>query len=316
MKKTISVSLVFLFLVLLPLQAGATQEPTFLAGSASAHPGETVQIPVCIANNTGIVALCIRIAYDADVLTLQSVTDGNLFSGGTVITSGNLYENPYSVIWEHSLSRENYTENGTFLTLDFLVSETAEPGDTTVGITCDAGSTFDTDLNEVAFQTVDGVVTVQKEVPQIYVPDGASTVIDADRSFIYGLELALTQTALLQDYLGVRGDGRLELDSNQGFVGTGAKVRLVDNASGETLQEYTVILFGDLDGDGMVSNQDVVAAKNMHAQIVEYSMQDPAAFAGDLFEDGMFSNQDIIILKNMLAGLITLDQATRAQSKA
>lgn len=93
-------------------------------------------------------------------------------------------------------------------------------------------------------------------------------------------------------------------------------MRLVDDTSGETAAEYTVILFGDLDGDGMVSNQDIVAAKNMNAQIVEYTMDDATAFAADLFEDGMLSNQDITILKSMQAGLITLDQSTKEQHKA
>lgn len=318
MKKTICVCLVFLFLVLIPLQVMATEEPTFLVGDGTAKPGETVQVPVSIANNSGIIALCIHIAYDADVLTLQSVTDGTLFPGGTVLMSGQVQTNPYTVIWEDSLSRENYTQNGTFVTLQFLVSETAAPGNTTVSVTYDTGSTFDTDLNSVTFSTRNGVVTVQQPqtAPELVVPEGATTVVDADRRFIYGLKLSITQTELLNDYLGVTGSGHLELDSNMGYVGTGAKVRLVDDTSGETAAEYTVILFGDLDGDGMVSNQDIVAAKNMNAQIVEYTMDEAAAFAADLFEDGMLSNQDITILKSMQAGLITLDQSTKEQHKA
>lgn len=318
MKKTICVCLVFLFLVLIPLQVMATEEPTFLVGDGAAKPGETVQVPVSIANNSGIIALRIHIAYDADVLTLQSVTDGDLFPGGTVLMGGQVQANPYTVIWEDSLSRENYTQNGTLVTLQFLVSETAAPGDTTVSVTCDAGSTFDTDLNSVTFSTRNGVVTVQQSqtAPELVVPEGTTTVIDTDRHFIYGLKLSVTQTELLNDYLGVTGNGHLELDSNMGYVGTGAKVRLVDDASGETAAEYTVILFGDLDGDGMVSNQDIVAAKNMNAQIIEYTMDEATAFAADLFEDGMLSNQDITILKSMQAGLITLDQATREQHKA
>lgn len=318
MKKTLSVCLICILLALIPLSVLATAEPTFSVGTVSAKPGDTVSVPVTIQNNSGIVALKISITYDADVLSLQSVTDASLFPGGSLVMGGNVQANPYTVLWEDSLSRENYTQNGTFVTLHFVVSETAKSGDTAVTVTCDAGSTFDTDLNEVSFSTRNGKVQIssESEPPTLAVPEGATTVIDSDRKFIYGLKLMITESELLNDYLCVSGNGRLEITTDSGFVGTGTRVLLVDNATDETVDTYTVVLFGDVDGDGLISNPDIAALKNRNAQIVPYSMDEASAFACDLIADDVISNQDLSVLKSVFAGIITIDQATREQNIA
>lgn len=317
MKKAVCVCLIFLLCALIPLTVLATTEPTFRVGDGTARPGESVQIPVTIAGNPGIIAFKIQIAYDASVLTLQSVTDSALFPGGSLVVGGNVQANPYTVLWEDSLSRENYTQNGTLVTLNFVVADTVQSDKTQVTVTYDAGSTFDTDLNTVSFSTQSGTVKISQETtpPTLAVPEGATTVVDEDKKFIYGLDLMITESALLNDYLRVSGDGHLELDTNSGYIGTGAKVRVVDD-TGESVQTYTLILFGDIDGDGMISNQDIVAMKNRNAQIVPYSMDEASAFACDLFEDNVISNQDLSILKGLVAGTITLNQATREQGVA
>lgn len=317
-KKTVSVCLIFLLFALIPLSVLATAEPTFSVGTVSAKPGETVSVPVTIQNNSGIVALKINIAYDANVLSLQSVTDAALFPGGSLVVGGNVQANPYTVLWEDSLSRENYTQNGTFVTLKFVVSETAKSGDTAVTVSYDAGSTFDTDLNEVSFSTRNGKVqiTSESEPPTLAVPEGATTVIDTDRKFIYGLKLMITESELLNDYLCVSGNGRLEIATDNGFIGTGTKVHLVDNATDETVDTYTIVLFGDIDGDGLISNQDIAELKNRNAQVASYSMDEASAFACDLMVDDMITNQDVSIIKNLFAGIITIDQVTREQNAA
>lgn len=149
---------------------------------------------------------------------------------------------------------------------------------------------------------------------EMIIPEGATTVIDAEKNFIYGLKEMITKEELDGTYLDVIGNGHLEYDYS-GYIGTGDTVRLVDDSTGETVATYTIIIFGDLNGDGMVNNQDVTIAKAMNAGTLNYSMTDAAAFASDLFEDGGINNSDITIMKNMQSGLIILDQATRKQTR-
>lgn len=147
---------------------------------------------------------------------------------------------------------------------------------------------------------------------QLVIPEKATTVIDKENGIIYGLKELITEEELFGTYLEVIGNGHLECEYTA-YIGTGAVVKLIDDATGEVVETYTIVIFGDLNGDGTVNNQDVIIAKNMNAGTVEFDMTSAVAFALDLYEDGLINNTDIAIIKGMQSGKIILDQATRNQ---
>lgn len=87
--------------------------------------------------------------------------------------------------------------------------------------------------------------------------DDMPTVIDARNKYIYGI----TAGDSVEDYIQVN-NGSYELVANyQGKTnGTGAIVN-VKNASGAVTDTYTVIIFGDVNGDGAITPTDAATIK-------------------------------------------------------
>ena len=155
-----------------------------------------------------------------------------------------------------------------------------------------------------------------EEDPTAYLDiEGSKAVINSENGFIYGLKIGVTEWEIVDEYIQVVGKAHLEFEY-VAYVGTGTIVRLVSDVTGEVLETYTIVIFGDLNGDGLVNNQDIVIAKSMNAQTTDSQISDAVAFAADLFEDGSVNNSDITIMKGMKSGIISLDQATREQISA
>lgn len=81
---------------------------------------------------------------------------------------------------------------------------------------------------------------------------GTTGAIDAENKYVYGI----TPGDAVEDYFKVN-NGTLELVANgAGYEnGTGATVN-VKNSSGTVVDTYTVIVFGDVSGDGSVTSAD------------------------------------------------------------
>lgn len=84
-------------------------------GNASCKVGDTFEIPITIADNTGFASLGIEIGYDAAALELKSVN--SMVDTGVAFTTAQSYTvNPYNMNWD---SIENTTFNGTLAVLTF-----------------------------------------------------------------------------------------------------------------------------------------------------------------------------------------------------
>lgn len=110
--------------------------------------------------------------------------------------------------------------------------------------------------------------------------EGSTTVINKELSndeaitgYIYGLAPKLTVAQLTSEYVAVVGDGTVDVTPiKYNRCGTGTKVEVVDNVTGEVTETYYIIIFGDLNGDSGVSATDYtvlereVAPKTPEAQ--------------------------------------------------
>ena len=99
----------------------------------------------------GIVTVLLKIDYDSSVLTLTGAENGEVFADDTAIFGNDLTMNPYTVLWEDGLSTENHTADGVLVILHFAVKADAPAGDYAIGLEIDESSTFNTDLQTVAF---------------------------------------------------------------------------------------------------------------------------------------------------------------------
>ena len=144
---------------------------------------------------------------------------------------------------------------------------------------------------------------------KLVVPEGQTTVIDPDRQFIYGLKGGITQEELVSSYLQVIGNGELEMDV--GAVGTGTEVRLVNKDTHALLATYTIIIFGDVNGDGLINSTDYTKMRRIAAGLEEVSFNTPYGLAADLMADDDVNSTDLTYMRAVSAGLNEYDQANR-----
>ena len=141
------------------LTASATDEPTIVVSSATANPGDNVDITITFANNPGITTAKLKIAHTDDV-TVNSVTFNKAELGGTTGTSKELTTNPLLLNWSNG--GEDISGDTLFATINFTVSADATPGDKPLTVTYKAADFSTVDEEEVAFAISNGAITVNE----------------------------------------------------------------------------------------------------------------------------------------------------------
>jgi len=151
---------------------------------------------------------------------------------------------------------------------------------------------------------------------------GSTTVIDTDNMAIYGLQEYLTESILRNDYLDVEGDGFFTITPvKTGCYGTGTKITLYDNlAPTVPVETYTIVVFGDINGDSFVQAIDCTYADEENLMITNWSMEigfDGLAnpnydfyktMAADLNNDGIIDSTDATIIGDATIGILIIDQ--------
>lgn len=150
-------------------------------------------------------------------------------------------------------------------------------------------------------------------LPDLVSIEGSTCVIDRERRLIYGLRESLTEEDLFDDYLTVTNtsvSSYYEVEYRvEDTVGTGMKIKLYSK-NGDNIvyqDDYTVVLFGDCNGDGEIDISDVSTANRM---LRNGNFTDPIFYTAlDLtyFGDGV-TNEDVEVLLNACSGTIDLMQ--------
>lgn len=91
---------------------------------------------------------------------------------------------------------------------------------------------------------------------------------------------------------------------NNGAVGTGCRLEIY--AQGALVQQYELVIYGDINGDGRVSNVDLVL---MQKQILGITGQSGCYLeAANTSRDGGVSNKDLVILQKHILGISQITQ--------
>ncbi len=152
-----------------------------------------------------------------------------------------------------------------------------------------------------------------------------TTVIDrtGDNWYVYGLHIDLLVDAGkwlendIDTYVDVSGDGYYEVTdfkAKDGVVGTGTVINVYDNVTGELVETFTIIIYGDINGDGNITKNDASLAlaeadgttnwsKRYHEDYTHYKAK-AAAVNGS----GIFNDADPRLLDYYAAMLIDIDQ--------
>lgn len=188
--------------------------------SKKAFAGKTVLVNVILENNPGIWGMDLAVSYDKTKLTLNSVTNGDVFADSEW-TKGNLSAESYILSYEAN-GFENVSGSGVLATLEFTVNDEAQAEDFyEISVSYRSGDIIDAAFAEISPAVVQGGVQV----------------ID--------------------------------------------------------------VLYGDLNGDGIVNKKDSLLMK---MYLADNTTQINEA-AADVFPDGAINKKDSLYLKQYLAGL-------------
>ncbi len=168
-------------------------------------------------------------------------------------------------------------------------------------------------LTSTANETVT-LYAIWKDVKvELIAKEGSTTVIDEETGFIYGLAFNLTLDKLQSDYLDIVGNGHLSF--NDIDAGTGTVVTLYNDNTGEQVKSYTIVIFGDVNGDGAIGPDDVTKVRTLAARLGDdesaWALTNPNAFAANVFEDEQVNQTDVGIIRALAGRVNGIDQVTR-----
>ena len=126
--------------------------------SRETEKGSIVSVSIELSNNPGIWALKFKVGYNHDALTLKGMQVGNVFSAGEVIKPDSFDKDKF-VFYASADSLENITTNGTLVTLEFQVKDSAAAG--AYDITLELSQAINVDGNDVAMNMSNGKITVE-----------------------------------------------------------------------------------------------------------------------------------------------------------
>ena len=243
-------------------------EPTIVVGNAEAAPGETVRIPIELANNPGVVVMGIMVGYDEN-LTLLGFEDTGLLPGQLHST---VIENPQPLFWGNTTSG-NCTENGVIIYLEFKVADDAAPGTYSITVTYDYENydIYNYDGEPIEFAVQNGAVTVAAAQPEMH----TVTFKDWDG------------TVLKTQEVQHGGDAEAPADPTRvGYTFTGWD-KAFTNITADLVVTAQYEMLGDVDGDGNVSMADALTILRMAMDILPVENQQIADVDGDGFITSM-----------------------------
>ena len=300
--------------------------------------GQSATVTVKASADYPVATASIPVFYDKTMVTVSNATAtltdyavSNVTTDLTAVDSSKIYENTAINSEKFGFVLVTYIggagdtvstiDNKTVLTFT-ITAKSAVSGEALVKCVTESAKTEENVAGMLYFGTTTSgttITSIPENVENINVTNASisatitsgsvnlvakesmPTVIDATNKYIYGI----TPGDNIEDYLKVN-NGSFELVANSAGKtnGTGAIVK-VKNSSGTVVDTYTVIVFGDVDGSGIVNSTDITEISLYTQNAKEFS--DVALFAANVNGDGASNSVDIteITLHTQNAGSIS-----------
>lgn len=135
----------------------AQNSAEIVAVSSKTEKGGIVKVALKLSNNPGIWGLKFQVGYNHDVMTLKTVNVGDVFKQSE-LTLPESYDKEKFVFYATGNELKNITANGTLVTLEFQVSDTAASKD--YAISLKLTQCINIDGKDVNVKMTDGKITV------------------------------------------------------------------------------------------------------------------------------------------------------------
>lgn len=210
---------------------------------------------------------------------------------------------------DYTLTSADYSVSGNIITFKESFLESLDCGEYTLIVSYNPqGHIFvDEQGNEAPITTSIALNVHQSALePAITAKQGSTCVIN--NYYIYGLKTRVTEGQLKSSYIDCDESVELEFTSASGgrYYGTGSTIKAkYPDGSVET---YTIIIYGDVTGDGDITSEDVTTLNLSIAGIGE-GLNTPQSKAANLDGSRKIDSDDINILKQAASGAIKINQA-------
>ncbi|MEI6578411.1 MAG: hypothetical protein WCN92_02975 [Eubacteriales bacterium] len=133
------------------------------------------------------------------------------------------------------------------------------------------------------------------------------TIIDPIRKIIIGLIPGQNPIDFVKPKAGFH--LVLHLSPSGGF-GTGATIEVVEDAGKAASEFYSIIIYGDVNGDANIDSLDAGTAVDVQNSMIGWDEGSPNYIAGDVNADGNVDGQDAGVMVDSENGVVIIDQVT------
>ena len=136
--------------------------------------------------------------------------------------------------------------------------------------------------------------------------EGSTTVIKD--GYIYGLTTGLTKASFLNNFVTYE-NVTISYSGNKGrYLGTGTVVTATSTLTGEVIGTYTIIIYGDVSGDGVINSVDELMVSNTIQK--NFILSPAASKAARLVSRKALTNADYLALRAVVRKQASINQKT------
>ncbi len=166
------------------------------------------------------------------------------------------------------------------------------------------------EIDAMAAKITEAINNLEKLVTAKIKAVKESVIIDEEKLLVYGIE---PHTDSLDSYIAAD-NGSLKFSPTANGNGTGTKIDLYDE-DGNLVKTYTLVIFGDLNGDGWYDATDATLVSCIiGGMLTKEQLGEAAWLAADCNHDGVIGENDVELLTQAGVMLQSIDQ-NAAQSE-
>lgn len=133
---------------------------TVTVKSTEAMPGDRVDVDFVLENNPGVIAIILAMDYDETRLKLVDAKDGGLLEGA--VFGDDYAKKPFKFVWA-SASHDNFSDDGTLVTVTFEVAMDAPEGDAYIRLAHNAKNIINVNNEKIPLTDVSGYIKVRSK---------------------------------------------------------------------------------------------------------------------------------------------------------
>lgn len=127
-----------------------------------AYLGDTVEIPIQIKNNPGVLGMTISIVYDEQSLELKDIKSGEVFNGILQFNKPKVLENGCTCMWDGVSIEKEDIKDGVMATLVFEIKKNAQNKLYSLSVECGGNDVVNNNLQSIDVKVKKGHIKVNE----------------------------------------------------------------------------------------------------------------------------------------------------------